>query len=58
MEHDRSGSTSLNAVEDGGIYLISVCLGGLVLRTESTALGGLLFKPPPIFAIVARMGHV
>ena len=55
-EHDRSGSTSLHSTEDGGIYLIRVCvlrtpsspipsvgLGGLVPRTESTALGGLLF---------------
>ena len=24
-EHDRSGSTSLNPVEDGGIYLIGAC---------------------------------
>ena len=24
-EHDRSGSTSLNPVEDGGIYLIRAC---------------------------------
>ena len=54
-EHDRSGSTSLNLIEDGGICPIRVCglntpsssipgvdLGGLVPRTESTVLGGLL----------------
>ena len=54
-EHDRSGS-SLNPVEDGGIYLIRACgqntpsspipgagLSGLVPRTESAVLGGLLF---------------
>ena len=53
-EHDRSGSTSLNPVEDGGIYLMrayglntpsslipAVGLGGLVPRTESAVLGGL-----------------
>ena len=50
-EHDRSGSTSLNPVEDGGIYLIRACglstsfspipgvgLGELVPRTESAVL--------------------
>ena len=55
-EHDRSGSTSLNPVEDGGIYFIRACalstpsspipgvgLGGLVPRTDSAALGGLPF---------------
>ena len=69
-EHDRSGSTGLNPVEDGGIYLIRVCglntpsspipgvsLDGLVPRTESTALGGSL-SPPPIIAIFAHTGHV
>ena len=53
-EHDRTGSTSLTPVEDGGIYLIRACglhtpsspipgagLGGLTPRTESNALGGL-----------------
>ena len=55
-EHDRSGSTSLNPVEDVGIYLIrayglstlsspipGVGFGGLVPRTESAVLGGLIF---------------
>ena len=55
-EHDRSGSTSLNPVEDDGIYLIRTCglstpsspipgvgLGGLVPRTEGAVLGGLPF---------------
>jgi len=55
-EHDRNGSTSLNPVEDGGIYLVRVCglntpsspipgvgLGGLVPRTDSIVLGGLPF---------------
>ena len=64
-EHECSGSTSLTPVEDGGIYLIRACglripsspipgigLGGLVPRTERTALGGLP-SPPPIFAIFA-----
>ena len=53
-EHDRNGSTSLTPVEDGGIFLIragglhtpfypipGVSSGGLMLRTESNALGGL-----------------
>ena len=68
-ENDRSGSTSLNPVEDGGIYFIGACglntpsssilgvgLGGLVPRTEGAALGGPL--SPPIFAIIAYTGHV
>ena len=55
-EHDGSGSTSLTLVDDGGIDLTMACglrtpsspipgvgLGGLVPRTESTALGGLPF---------------
>ena len=55
-EHDRSGSKSLNPVEDGSIYLIwasglrypsspipGVGLGGLVPRTESAVLSGLPF---------------
>ena len=55
-EHDRSGSTGLNPVEDGGIYLIKACglsapsspipgvgLGGLVPFTERAVLGGLPF---------------
>ena len=55
-QHGRIGSTILNSVEDGGIYLIRACglrtpsspipgvdLGGLVPRTESTALVGLPF---------------
>ena len=55
-EHDRSGSTSLNRLEDGGIYLRRSCglntpsssipgvvLGGLVPRTERAVLGGLPF---------------
>ena len=55
-EHDHNGSTSLNPVEDGGIYLIKVCwlstpsppipgvgLGGLMPRTESALLGETLF---------------
>ena len=54
--HGRSGSTSLNPVEDGGIYLIRACglrtpsspipgvgLGGLVPRTENAVLGWLPF---------------
>ena len=60
MEHDRSGSTSLNPVEDGGIYQIRDCgrntpsssipgvVGGLVPRTESVVLGGLPFGSDPI----------
>ena len=52
-EHDRSGSTSLNPLEDGGMDLIKVCglntpsspiqgvdLGGLVPRTEHAVLDG------------------
>ena len=69
-EHDSSGSTSLNPVEDGGIYLIRACglnapsspipgvgLGGLVPRTESAVLGRLLFTSANV-AIVAHTGHV
>ena len=54
-EHDRNGSTNITPVEDGDIYLIMACglytpsspipgvgLGGLMPRTESNALGGLL----------------
>ena len=57
-EHDRSGSTSLNPVEDGGIYFVRACglstpsspipgvdLGGLVPRTESACL--LYTSPSP-----------
>ena len=64
-EYDRNRVTSPTPVEDGGIYLIRACglripsspipgigLGGLVPRTERTALGGLP-SPPPIFAIFA-----
>ena len=67
--HDRSGSTSLNPVEDGGVYLIRACglnapsspipgvgLGGLVPRPESAWVGSL--SPQPIFAIFAHTGHV
>ena len=55
-EYDRNRVTSPTPVEDGGIYLIRACglrtpsspipgvdLGGLVPRTESTALVGLPF---------------
>ena len=55
-EHDRSGSTSLNLIEHGGIYLIRACglntppspiprvgLGGLVLSTVRAVLGVLPF---------------
>ena len=55
-EHDHNGSTSLNPVEDCGIYLVRVCrlitpsspipgvgLGGLVPRTQIAVLGGLPF---------------
>ena len=55
-EHDRSGLTSLNPIEDGGIYVIRACglntpsspipgvgLGGLVPRTEGAVSGGLPF---------------
>ena len=51
--HDRSGSSSLTPVEDGGIFLIRACglltrsaptlgvgLDGLVPRTERAVLGG------------------
>ena len=61
-EHDRSGSTSLNPVEDGGIYLIrawglntpsspipGVGFGGQVPRTERAALGGLPFTSAGFF---------
>ena len=54
-EHDRSGSASLNPLEDGGIYLIrvsglntsslpipGVVSGGLVPRTERAGLSGLV----------------
>ena len=54
-EHDRSGWTSFNHVEDSGIDLMRACglrtpsspipgfdVGGLVPRAESTALGGLV----------------
>ena len=64
-EHDRSGSTSLNPVQDGVINLIRVCglntpssplpgvvLGGLVLRTESAVLGGL-----PFTSAYSRFSH-
>ena len=66
MEHDRSESTSVN----GGINLIRACglcipswpipgvgVGGLVPRTENTALGGLPL-PPPVFVIFAHTHHV
>ena len=56
MQPDRRESTSLNPVEDGGIYLLRACgldtssspipgvgLGGLVPRTESTLRGELPF---------------
>ena len=68
-EHDRSGSTSLNPVEDDGIYFIRVCrlntpyspipgvgLGGLVPRTESAVLGGLPFTSAD-YSIFAHTGH-
>ena len=55
-EHDRSGSSSLTPVEDGGIFLMRACglrtrsspppgvaLSGLVPLPESTVLGGLPF---------------
>ena len=55
-EHDRSGSTSLNPVEESGKYLLRACrlntpsspipgvgLGGLVPSTESAVLGGIPF---------------
>ena len=58
MEHDRSGSTSLNPIEDGGTFLMrafglsapslpipGVGLGGLVPGTERAVLGGLPFTP-------------
>ena len=64
-EHDRSGSTSLNPLQDGVINLIRVCglntpssplpgvvLGGLVLRTESAVLGGL-----PFTSAYSRFSH-
>ena len=54
IEHDRSGSSSLTPVEDGGIFLIRACglrirssptpgvgLSGLVPRPESPVLNGL-----------------
>ena len=69
-EHDRSGSSSLTPVDDGGIFLIRACglcarssptpsvgLSGLVPRPDSAILGGLL-SPLRILAIFARMGHV
>ena len=68
-EHDRSGSTSLNPVEDGGIYLTRACglnapsapiprvgLGGLV-RTESAVLGRLPFTSANFYDF-AHTGHV
>ena len=55
-EHDRTGSSSLISVEDGGIFLIRACelrtraspipgvgLSGLVPHPESAVLGGLPF---------------
>ena len=55
-EHGRSWSTSLNSVEDAGMYLIQACglntpsspipgvgLGGLVPRTESAVFCCLLY---------------
>ena len=55
-EHDRSGSSNLNPVEDGGIFLIQACglrtrssptpgvdSSGLVPRNESSVLGELPF---------------
>ena len=52
-KHDRSGSSSLTPVDDGGIFLIRACglrtrssptsgvgLGGLVPRPENAVLGG------------------
>ena len=69
-EHDRSGLTSLNPIEDGGLYLTRACglnaasstipgvsLGGIVPRTESAVLGRLPFTSAD-FAIVAHTGHV
>ena len=67
-EHDRSGSTRLNPVEDGGIYLIRACGSALPpRRSRVSAFGGLVLKvltwvgslsPPPSFAIFAHTGHV
>ena len=57
-EHDRTGSSSLISVEDGGIFLIRACelrtraspipgvgLSGLVPHPKSAVLGGLPFAP-------------
>ena len=68
-EHDRSGLTSVNPVEDGGIYLRRVCglnnpsspipgvgLGGLVPRTASAILGGLPFTSADIDDLSAPSG--
>ena len=69
-EHDRSKSTSLNPVEDSGIYLMracelstpsspipGVCLDGLVPRSESAVLGGLPFTSIDFWDF-AHTGHV
>ena len=68
-EHNRIVLTSLNPVEDGGIYLIKACglrapsspitgvgLGGLVPALKVLSCLGSL-SPPPIFAI-SHTGHV
>ena len=68
-EHNHSGLTSLNPVEDGGIYVIRACglntpstpipgvgLGGLMPRTESAVLGGLPLTSAD-FVIFAHTGH-
>ena len=69
-ERDRSGSSSLTPVEDGGILLIRACglrassfptpgvgLSGLVPRPESAVLGGLPFASLD-FRDFARTDHV
>ncbi|MEP1592764.1 hypothetical protein, partial [Sulfitobacter sp.] len=50
-EYDRNGSSCLNPVEDGGIFLIRACglrtrsfrFGWAGARSESAVLGGILF---------------
>ena len=69
-EHDRSGSTSLNPVEDGGIYFIRACglkslladsgcrFGWASAPHRKRCLGVGSLSPPPIFAISVHTGHV
>ena len=66
-KHDRSGSSSLTPVDDGGIFLIRACgfrtrsspppdvgLGGLLSRSENAVWGGLPFASSDFRDFCAR----